>query len=234
MVYVDTLTDLSIIILLMRLLCVLMTSNYDHLLITSMFSQCSNPRHVSHHDFISDAITVSTVPTPSVLYHYIVRFSSNLQSLLTITSRPSLSGLVVPPTNEVWLSFDSVVNSFGSHLLSWPGSNVTHFMLETSTLHFRIATFFILVPLFSSLHCPIFSIIYIDSTIVAHSSIFLLLALKLATTVIFNSFPVTNPVITILTVTRCLWILTPHLILFHISLTIPITIMFFRQFMFHR
>ena len=106
------------------------------------FSQCANIRHFSHHDVISDTVSVSVVTTPSVLYHYPIRFSSNLHSFLTRTPPSSLSGLVVPPTNEVCLSFDSVVNCFGSHLLSWPGSNVAHSMLETSILHFRIATFF--------------------------------------------------------------------------------------------
>ena len=34
-----------------------------------VFSQCSNPRHVSLHDVLSNTDTVSTVSTPSVLYH---------------------------------------------------------------------------------------------------------------------------------------------------------------------
>ena len=34
-----------------------------------VFSQCANPRHVSHHDVISDTVIISAVPTPSVLYH---------------------------------------------------------------------------------------------------------------------------------------------------------------------
>ena len=133
MLYVDILTHLFIVILLMRLLCVLMTWLYNPLLITSIL-------------FLNVltlvVFTVSAVPTSSVLYHYPIRFSSNLHSFITITPPSSLSGLVVPPTNEFWLSFDSVVNYFGSHLLSWPGSNVTHFMLETNLLYFRIATFF--------------------------------------------------------------------------------------------
>ena len=139
----DTLTHLFIVIFLMRLLCVLMTSGYDPLLITLMLSpQCSNPRYVPYHDVISNTVTVFTVPAPYILYHYPIQFSSNLQLLLTITPRSLLLGLVVPPTNEDLLSFDSVINSFGSHLLSQPGSNITHFMLETNTLHFRIAIFF--------------------------------------------------------------------------------------------
>jgi len=143
MVSVDTLTHLYIVVLLMWLLYILVTSCYDPLLITLMFVyRCTNPRHVSHHDVISDTVTVSDLPTPSVLYHYPIRFFSNLHSFLTRTPTASLLGRVVPPTNEVWLSFDSVVNSFGSHFLSWSSSNVKHFMLETSILHFQIATFF--------------------------------------------------------------------------------------------
>ena len=50
-----------------------------------VFSQCANPRHVSHHDVISDTVTISAVPTPSVHYHYPIRCSSNLHSFLTKT-----------------------------------------------------------------------------------------------------------------------------------------------------
>ena len=40
-----------------------------------VFSRCTDPRHVSHHDVISDTVTVS-VPTPSVLI--IAQFGSLL------------------------------------------------------------------------------------------------------------------------------------------------------------
>ena len=110
--------------------------NYD------VFSRCSNPRHVSLQDILPDKETVSTVPTPSVLYHYPIRFASHSNSLSTEPHPPSLSGLVVPPTNEVWFSLDSVVHSFGSFLSPWAGSNVKHYMFETSPLNFRIATTF--------------------------------------------------------------------------------------------
>ena len=39
------------------------------------------------------------------------------------------------------LPFDSVVHSFGSHLLSWPDSNVNQYTLETSALNFRIVSY---------------------------------------------------------------------------------------------
>ena len=52
------------------------------------FPLCANPRHLSQHDIISDTVTVSAVPTPSVLYHYPIRFSSNLHSFLTRTPPP--------------------------------------------------------------------------------------------------------------------------------------------------
>ena len=70
-------------------------SNFD------VFSQCSNPRNFLHHGVISDTVTVSDVLTFSVLYHYPIRFSSNLHSFLTRSPLSSLSGLVVPPTNKV-------------------------------------------------------------------------------------------------------------------------------------
>ena len=84
----------------------------------NVFSQCSNPRHVSKHDVSTAIDTVSTIPTPSVLYHYPIRFSSPLHSTPTQAHISSLTGIVVPPNDVVWLSFDSVVHSLGSHLLS--------------------------------------------------------------------------------------------------------------------
>ena len=65
------------------------------------FPRCSNPRRVSQHD-VSPAIeTVSTIPTPSVLYHYPIRFSSNLESIPTTSPPSSLSGIIVPPNDVV-------------------------------------------------------------------------------------------------------------------------------------
>ena len=195
MVSVDTLIHLSIVILLMRLFCILLTKYYDPMLITF------NPHHVSQHDVISNTDTVSTVPTPSVLYHYPNRSASHLSALLTELHPPSLSGLVVSPTNEVWLSFDFIVHYFVLFNTFGLGSNVTHFMLETSPLHFRIATTFHSSPTIRFTTLSHVSIIYIDSIIVDHSILPLILALNLAIAVIFNSFPVLNSVIAFMTVT---------------------------------
>ena len=41
----------------------------------------------------------------------------------------------------MWLSFDSIINSFGSQLVSWIGGIINHYILETSILHYRIATY---------------------------------------------------------------------------------------------
>ena len=35
-----------------------------------VFSQYTNLRHISHHDDISDAVTIYAVPTSLALYHY--------------------------------------------------------------------------------------------------------------------------------------------------------------------
>ena len=108
----------------------------------NVFSQWSNPRHFSQHDVSTAIETVSTIPTPSVFYHYLIRGFSPLQSIPAQTHISSLTWIVVPPNDVVWLSFDSVVHSLGSHFLSWPDINVKHYMLETSELHFRIASSF--------------------------------------------------------------------------------------------
>ena len=109
--------------------------------IFDVFSLCSNLRHVSQHDASLAIETVSTIPIPSVLYYYPIRFSSNLRSLPTTSNLSSLLGIVVLLNDIVWLSFNSVVRSFGSQLLSWPGSIVLHYMLETSALYFRIESY---------------------------------------------------------------------------------------------
>ena len=57
----------------------------------NVFSQCSNPRHISKHNVSTAIETISTIPTPSVLYHYPIRFASPLQSVPTQTHISSLT-----------------------------------------------------------------------------------------------------------------------------------------------
>ena len=49
----------------------------------NIFSQYSNPRHVSKDDVSTAIETISTIPILSVLYNYPIRFSSPLQSMPT-------------------------------------------------------------------------------------------------------------------------------------------------------
>ena len=83
-----------------------------------VFSSCSNPRHVSVADTSSACTTVSTISTPSVLYHCPIRFSSELPPQpLTLHDSP-LPSISVPLDTITLLSFDSVLYSFGSWLQS--------------------------------------------------------------------------------------------------------------------
>ena len=81
-----------------------------------VFYSCSNPRHVSVADTSSARKTVSTIPTPSILYHYPIRFSSELPASPSAIHDSPLPSISVPPDTIIWLSFDSVLHSFGSRL----------------------------------------------------------------------------------------------------------------------
>ena len=141
---------LYIDILLTLLLCVPRTSFYDPLPITLIFFPTySNPRHISHKDISPAFGTVSTITTPSVLHYYPIHFSSNLKSLPTTSNISPLLGFEVPPNNIISLSFDVIIHSFASELISWSGSIVQYYMLEKSTLYFRIASY---LHFHSSLH----------------------------------------------------------------------------------
>ena len=83
-----------------------------------VISSCSNPRHVSVADTSSARTSISTIPTPSVLYQYPVRFSSELPSPPRILHDSPLASISVPPDTITWLSFDSVLYSFVSWLQS--------------------------------------------------------------------------------------------------------------------
>ena len=107
-----------------------------------VFLTCYNPRHVSYIDISPSHDNLCTLPPPSVLHHYFIRFSFNLLSLSPPLNDSPFPGLVVPPNNIIWLSFDSVIHSFGSQLTSRPGCIVQHYMLEASDLHFRVASYF--------------------------------------------------------------------------------------------
>ena len=107
-----------------------------------VFLSCFNPHHISSADTTSSHNTVSTLPTPSVIYHSPIRFSSALSiSPLVLLDSP-LPSILVPPDNITWLYFDSILHSFRSQLQPWPYGIVKHCMLETDPLHFRIATYF--------------------------------------------------------------------------------------------
>ena len=81
-----------------------------------VFTSCSNPRHVSVADNSFTRTPISTIPTPSVLYHYPVRFSSELPSSPPTLHDSLLQNISVSLDTIAWLSFDSVLHSFGSRL----------------------------------------------------------------------------------------------------------------------
>ena len=81
-----------------------------------VFTSCSNPRHVSVADTSFTRTPKSTIPTPSVLYYYPVRFSFELPSSPPALHDSLLQNISVSLDTIAWLSFDSVLHSFRSRL----------------------------------------------------------------------------------------------------------------------
>ena len=70
-----------------------------------VFSSCSNPRHVSVADTSSACKTISTISTPSVLYHYPARLSSELPSPPLALHDSPLPSISVPQDTITWFPF---------------------------------------------------------------------------------------------------------------------------------
>ena len=95
----------------------------------------------------SEHITVSTLLTPSVLYHYPNRFSSELPSSSHAVLDSPLPRISVLLDEIIWLSFDSVLYSFGSQLKSWSRGIGTHYIIWNRPFVFS--------------HCIIFPILFL-------------------------------------------------------------------------
>ena len=79
----------------------------------NVFLHCSNPRQVYNTDFLLEHTTISTVLTPLILYHSPVRISLSIVYIHHASVPSSPPSIVVPPDDITWLSFDSVIYSFG-------------------------------------------------------------------------------------------------------------------------
>ena len=121
-----------------------------------IFPTYSNLRHISHKDISPAFDTVSTITTPSVLHYYPIHFSSNLKSLPTTSNISPLPGFEVPPNNIISLSFDFIIHSFASELISWYGSIVQYYMLEKILCIFALRLIYIFIPLFTLLPATCF------------------------------------------------------------------------------
>ena len=75
---------------------------------------CSNFRHIYDTDLLPEHTTVSTVPTPLVLYHSAVCFSLSISSINHASVPFSLPSIVISPGHITLLSFDSIIYSFDS------------------------------------------------------------------------------------------------------------------------
>ena len=89
-----------------------------------VFLNCSNLRHVKYEDLLPEGTTAPTVPTPLVLCRTPIRFSLSCSSIHSVPTPSSLPRLVLRPEDIPWLSFDSVIHTFDTQLVSWPGGIV--------------------------------------------------------------------------------------------------------------
>lgn len=68
-----------------------------------ILSTCSNPRHVTNIDILPEHITFSTLSTFLVLYHFAVRFSSKLSSVITNSISYSFPRLTILSGDIIWI-----------------------------------------------------------------------------------------------------------------------------------
>ena len=82
------------------------------------FFSCSNPRRVTTSDSNITTEASSTISPLSTIHHYPLHFTSSsiLQSFYVPKSIAHTFHHIVPPENIIWLSFDSIITSFGSLL----------------------------------------------------------------------------------------------------------------------
>ena len=79
--------------------------------------------------------------TPFVLYHTHVIFSLSCPSIYSTSHPSSFLRHVLSPEGITRISFGSVIYILGSQLASWPGGIVNHYILKTSILHYRVASY---------------------------------------------------------------------------------------------
>ena len=109
----------------------------------------------------------TTVSIPLVLYHSPVCLSSPLPSPPNVSISCSLLHTVVLPTDIIWISFDSVLQSFSSQLSLWSGGIVQYYMSDTSNLYCRVASYFNSKSFIYLIKLPYFVIIFTDFIIIA-------------------------------------------------------------------
>ena len=101
-----------------------------------VFLSCSNPSQVHDAGLLQKHATISTIPTPLVLYHTPIRFylliSSNNHALVP----SSFPCIIFSPEDIIWLSFNSVTRSFVPQLESFPDGIVTHYILYFISSYF--------------------------------------------------------------------------------------------------
>ena len=111
-----------------------------------VFICCTNLRHVKASDALFISITTSSITSISALYHSPIKFfpvfSINLipSILLPGTNYCVLFFSIVLPSNATWISFDLVIDSFASILLTQEYNTLQHFIYESNLLYFSIAT----------------------------------------------------------------------------------------------
>ena len=127
-------------------------------------------------------------------------FLFQITIIITASIYSPLLGLTVPRDNIIWLSFESVLHSLGSQLISWPSSIVQRYILETSTFNFRIVSYFHSSYSIYFITIPYYFITSIASIVIVSVNTGLLPTFNLPITVSLVLFAVINLVITLTTI----------------------------------
>ena len=91
--------------------------------------------------YTSLIITSSSVTFPPTLHHHPLCVLQS-PSLFHLSTQPLTTlSIFITPEAITWLSFDSIIYSFGSLLHPWSSGTVTLFVFERSSFHHHILNF---------------------------------------------------------------------------------------------
>ena len=131
------LTLLFIYILLLLISCTVVML-YHALTLTVTMSSIVIRTHAEFKDLPPLCIYIINSLCASYSPSFFSPFSSITNHISHVSATISSQPLFIVPGTITWLSFDSIVSSFGSHFHAWPGGTVDFFAFKTSPFHHHL------------------------------------------------------------------------------------------------